>query len=60
MLLQQEAALQEALAQGQERERLLLDQHQQVCLLPLCAGVPFGFVPCMQSFLPSLTKSSKK
>lgn len=32
MLLQQEAALQEAVAQGQERERLLLDQHQQVCL----------------------------
>lgn len=32
LLLQQEAALQEAVAQGQERERLLLDQHQQVCL----------------------------
>lgn len=32
LLLQQEAALQEAVAQGQERERLLLDQHQQVSL----------------------------
>lgn len=30
--LQQEAALQAAVAQGQECERLLLDQHQQVCL----------------------------
>ena len=32
LFLQQEAALQETVAQGQERERLLLDQHQQVCL----------------------------
>ncbi len=29
-MLQQEAALEEAVVQGQERERLLLDQHQQV------------------------------
>lgn len=34
MLLQQEAALEEAVAQGQERERLLLDQHQQVTFSP--------------------------
>ena len=32
-LLQQGAALQEAVAQGQERERLMVDQHQQVTAL---------------------------
>jgi len=55
--LQQEAALQEAVVQGQERERLLLDQHQQVAPLPhltlLYLSLPFLTLPFL--ILPFLT-----
>ena len=44
MLLQQEATLQETVAQSQERERLLLDQQQQASCFSLSpVNVCFAF-----------------
>ena len=51
MLLQQEAVLQEAVAQSQERERLLLDQQQQAscfCLSTVCGCFALG-ISCTHS-----------